>query len=204
MQAVIRFRKNIRLKFLISRKASHTHWAALFWAFLMMGLARPSIAQDPTQQFWKATKTEVRFFIKNAGMEVEGHFDQVSGTFVTRLADQQPVLIMGVVQVKSIDTGVKLRDAHLQTASYFNASKFPEMRMQLIGIDAQRAKFNVLIRGVNRVYEMPYEWRHSPEGGQFTATFKLNRRDFKVGGNSLMLDEEVSVRIALDLQPTKP
>ncbi|MDP2189000.1 MAG: YceI family protein [Sphingobacteriaceae bacterium] len=152
------------------------------------------------QKNWTAVKTDIRFYIRNAGLEVEGKFDQVQGTFVT---DERnlPVLVVGTAKVKSIDTGIGLRDSHLQGKDYFNAAAFPELRMQLLSVTEKTIKFNVTIKGKSKTYEMPYVWKVVKEQGQFSVSFKLNRRDFGVGGSSLMLSDDLFVKIDLMLQP---
>jgi polyisoprenoid-binding protein YceI len=164
--------------------------------FLLVGILRG----QAQQHHWVATNSDIRFFIKNAGLTVEGSFGQLTGTFVTSGASHLPVLVIGLAQVKSIQTGIGLRDLHLQGKEYFDAVNFPEIRMQLLGIQGKLAKFSVSIRGISKVYEMPFLWQQFGNKGQFVAEFKLNRRDFNVGGKSLFLSDEVLVKIKLDLR----
>jgi polyisoprenoid-binding protein YceI len=152
------------------------------------------------QKNWEATQTDIRFFIRNAGLEVEGTFGQVTGTFVTQGPDNLPLLIVGTAKVKSIDTGIGLRDSHLRSKEYFNAASFPELRMQLISINEKTARFNVSIRGKSKTYDIPYTWKLSQNQGLFAADFTLNRLDFLVGGKSMIMGDEVIVKIKLTLK----
>lgn len=165
------------------------------WAVLLLGSSHLSAQQKN----WTAVKTDIRFYIRNAGLEVEGKFDQVQGTFVS---DERnvPVLVVGTAKVKSIDTGIGLRDSHLQGKDYFNAAAFPELRMQLLSVNEKTIKFNVTIKGKSKTYEMPYVFKVVQNQGQFSVSFKLNRRDFGVGGSSLMLSDDLTVKINLSLQ----
>jgi polyisoprenoid-binding protein YceI len=164
--------------------------------FVLLG-----ILQGQAQQYnWDAKKADIRFFIKNAGLTVEGTFEQLTGTFVTEGNQHLPVLVIGLARVKSIQTGIGLRDSHLQGKDYFDADNFPEIRMQLLGIQGKLAKFSISIRGISKVYEMPFFWQQIGDKGQFVVEFKLNRRDFDVGGKSLLLSDEVLVKIKLDLR----
>lgn len=168
---------------------------------LLVGLLIGQAAMGQTnQQSWEATKTKVTFVIENAGLEVEGKFDQVSGQFVTDSAGVKPVLVTGVAKVKSIDTGIGLRDRHLQAKDYFFASQYPELRMQLLGIEGNKARFAVIIRGKSKTYLVPYIWNQQAGKGQFKCSFNLNRLDFGVGGSSLITANEVAVSIELDLR----
>jgi len=168
--------------------------------FLLLFFGMLGFAQVEAQQKnWTAVKTDIRFYIRNAGLEVEGKFDDVKGTFVT---DQRsmPVLVIGTAKVKSIDTGIGLRDSHLQGKDYFNAAAFPELRMQLLSINDKTAKFNITIRGKSKTYEIPYVWKVVQDQGQFSVSFELNRRDFGVGGSSFMLSDDVNIKINLTLK----
>lgn len=171
---------------------------SIFFLLLLGSLV--SAAQSSAQQKnWTAVKTDIRFYIRNAGLEVEGKFDQVQGTFVT---DERnvPVLVVGTAKAKSIDTGIGLRDSHLQGKDYFNAEAFPELRMQMLSVTDKTIKFNVIIKGKSKTYEMPYIWKVAQGQGQFSVSFKINRRDFGVGGSSLMLSDDLIVKINLSLK----
>jgi polyisoprenoid-binding protein YceI len=171
----------------------------LLYLLVFVGGFFSATSTSAQQKNWTAVKTDIRFYIRNAGLEVEGKFDQVQGTFVTDMRNT-PVLVVGTAKVKTIDTGIGLRDSHLQGKDYFNASGFPELRMQLLSVEEKTAKFNVTIKGKSKTYEIPYVWKVVQDQGQFSVSFKLNRRDFGVGGSSLMLSDEVIVKINLSLK----
>jgi polyisoprenoid-binding protein YceI len=155
--------------------------------FVLFLLLFRTVSVQAQQQQWAAVKTDIRFYIKNAGLEVEGSFDELAGTFVSVGPQRLPILVMGVAQVKSIRTGIGLRDSHLQAKAYFDAASFSEIRMQLVSIEGKNAKFSVTIKDTR-------------DKAHFSAVFKLNRRDFKVGGGSMVLADEVLIRIKLDLR----
>jgi polyisoprenoid-binding protein YceI len=152
------------------------------------------------QQAWEASQVNVQFFIRNAGMEVAGVFKTVNGSFVTDQKTNLPVLIRGTVQVRSIDTDISLRDNHLRGKDYFDAATFPEMQMQMVRVTASRIVFDVTIKGKSKRYEMPYQWRQVGEKGNFSVEFELNRRDFGVGGRSMMLADDLRVKVQLILK----
>lgn len=173
----------------------------IFVLFIFI-LLHSSLQAQTNQQAWEATQTRVTFVIQNAGLEVNGKFEQVEGQFVTDAAGKQPVLVTGLVKVKSIDTGIGLRDRHLQGKDYFFTSQHPDLRMQLLGVEGNKARFAVIIRGKSKTYLVPYIWNQQAGKGQFKCSFTLNRRDFGVGGSSLIMADEVAVSIELDLRKT--
>lgn len=171
----------------------------IFVLFIFI-LLHSSLQAQTNQQAWEATQTRVTFVIQNAGLEVNGKFEQVEGQFVTDAAGKQPVLVTGLVKVKSIDTGIGLRDRHLQGKDYFFTSQHPDLRMQLLGIEGNKARFAVIIRGKTKTLLVPYIWNQQAGRGQFKCSFNLNRLDFGVGGSSLITANEVAVSIELDLR----
>ena len=175
-------------------------WVRVPLGFVLFLLLFRAVSVQAQQQQWAAVKTDIRFYIKNAGLEVEGSFDELAGTFVSGGPQRLPILVMGVAQVKSIRTGIGLRDSHLQAKAYFDAASFSEIRMQLVSIEGKNAKFSVTIKGQSRLYEMPFEWKHTKDKAHFSAVFRLNRRDFNVGGGSMVLADEVLISIKLDLR----
>ncbi|MFN3529289.1 MAG: YceI family protein [Bacteroidia bacterium] len=164
---------------------------------LLFSISQGLLAQ---QQAWEAAETSIFFYIRNAGLEVEGKFEQVAGQFITRQADGLPVLITGKARLSDINTGIGLRDSHLQGKDYFHATKFPEIEMQMVEVNAKTIRFNVRIKGKSKVYEMPYVFKSNGKSGEFEAVFTLNRRDFEVGGRSLIMADEVKVKMVLKLK----
>lgn len=159
-----------------------------------------SVASAQQQLAWEAENTSVSFGIMNAGSEVQGKFESVSGQFVTDISGKIPLLVVGTARAKSIDTGISLRDRHLQTAEYFQAGKHPELRMQLLSADEKMARFAVIIKGKTKVVDVPYQWNADGNKGRFTAALKVLRSDFGVGGKSRFMADEVEVRIDLQLR----
>lgn len=167
---------------------------------LAMLLASPHLFGQ--QQAWQASQVNVQFFIRNAGLEMAGVFKEVSGSFVTDQKTNLPVLIRGTVKVRSIDTDISMRDNHLRGKDYFDVAAFPEMQMQMVRITASSIVFDVTIKGKSKRYEMPYKWRQVGEKGYFSVEFELNRRDFGVGGRSMMLADDLKVKVQLILTAT--
>ena len=155
---------------------------------------------DAQQLVWEAVSSKVQFTIQNAGLEVVGSFSKVEGQLVTDAQGKIPVLIVGRAKVKSIDTGIGLRDRHLQGADYFDAAKHPELRMQLLDISGNQARFAVIIRGKTKTITVPFSWEKTGNTGRFRCSFKLNRRDFGIGGSSFIMGEEVKVSIDIEVR----
>ena len=76
--------------------------------------------------------------------------------------------------MRSIDTGISMRDNHLRSKDYFDVASFPDMQMQMLSVTASHIRFKVTIKGKSKTYEMPYQWRQVGDKGSFKAEFKLN------------------------------
>lgn len=166
--------------------------AILFCATISFG--------QTNQQAWEAVAARVSFNIDNAGLTVNGRFTQVDGQFVTDKTTRVPLLIAGTAKVKSIDTGIGLRDRHLQGADYFDAKRYPELRMQLLDANEKTARFAIIIRGKTKTVVVPYVLKTTGDNAVFKCSFELNRRDYGVGGASLIMSDKVVALIELDLK----
>lgn len=148
-------------------------------------------------------KTDIRFTIKNAGLNVEGTFGEAKTTI--RFDEQNPELaaFAAVVAVSSINTGIRARDRHLLKEDYFHAAQYPDIQMKSRRIsrkDSQHweGEFDLTIRGITKTLTIPFTYRKTAEGAIFTAQFSLNRLDFQVGMSSWLMGDEVKVRVRIE------
>lgn len=124
----------------------------------------------------------VYFQIKNAGLTVEGHFEKVSQTLrfdPQRLGESY---LEGRVAVGSIQTGIGMRDRHLQEEKYFSAEKYPEIVMKSLSLasaggQAFTGRFELIIKGKRKEINLPFTVSQSEGKQVFKAEFTLNRLD---------------------------
>ncbi|WP_448518523.1 YceI family protein [Rhodoflexus sp.] len=147
-------------------------------------------------------KTDVSFTIKNAGINVEGTFDEVSTTL--RWDEQAPenTTITARVVVSSINTNIRARDRHLLREDYFHAAQYPDIRIYSRSIkrkDKQNweGEFDLTMRGITKKLTIPFSYQKTAQGGIFSAQFSLNRLDFQVGKSSWIMGDEVKVRVRI-------
>ncbi|WP_293014341.1 YceI family protein [Mongoliibacter sp.] len=140
----------------------------------------------------------IQFKIKNAGITVDGTISDwmVEVDFDPKKLAQSS--IQGTANPVSIETGIKLRDRHLQGREYFDVKKYPEIRLQsksfktngkntFIGI------FELQIRAVKKEVEIPFSVANSEKQRKFKGEFVIDRLDFGLGEKSLVLSDEVRV-----------
>ena len=72
---------------------------------------------------------------------VEGRFKDFKGSVNFDDKDVTRSTVQFTAQIASIDTGVERRNAHLRTADFFDAEKFPDMKFTSTKVE-KRAKIN--------------------------------------------------------------
>ena len=149
--------------------------------------------QLQSQTLRKITKSSVSFRIKNAGSWVDGSFGQVSGTikFDEKSATNS---IDATVEAKSLSTKSDMRDKHLNKDDFFDTEKIPLIKITSKKITQQSdgsymGDFNITIKSTTKAMQIPFTFKNNV----FSAQFTINRKDFNVGGGTLILTESAYV-----------
>jgi len=150
---------------------------------------------------------------------VKGQFTKLQGTVSLNEEDITKSKVEASIDATSINTRDSQRDAHLKSADFFDAEKFPTLSFQSNDITrVNEGELNVTgdltIHGVKRtvvfVVEGPTAPAKDPWGNTrigLSATTKINRKDFGLTWNSaletggLLVGDEVT--ITLDVQLVK-
>ena len=144
--------------------------------------------------------------------EVNGRFNEFAGELTVDPAAQSLVTGgNGVIQAKSIDTGIKKRDEHLCSADFFDVEKFPTITFTgtEVVVEAGHPVFvgKFTMHGVTKDIRVPVTVKgpiQDPWGKTriaFTAKTSLNRKDYGLTYNKaleaggLMLGEDVAIEI---------
>jgi polyisoprenoid-binding protein YceI len=111
----------------------------------------------------------------------------------------------------SIETGVADRDAHLRSADFLDAQKYPTItyrsrRVEVVSKDRVRVVGDLTIRGVTREVPLDVEvggqgkdpWGNVRAG--FSATASLNRKDFGLTWNQALETGGVLVADRVDIE----
>ena len=170
---------------------------------------------------WAATykidpdHTTVSFKIRHLFSYVRGTFNQFEGNFVYDPDKPETWKTEAVIQAASIDTRVQQRDKHLRSADFFDVERFPTLTFRSTEIKdttPQSAKLSGLltIHGVEKPVVLDLEihgvgkdpWGNVRAG--FTATTKVNRKDFGLNWNEvveagkLLVGEEVEITLEIE------
>jgi polyisoprenoid-binding protein YceI len=120
---------------------------------------------------------------------VTGRFTEFSGEGLLTA----PQTVSGAIDIKaaSMRTGIRKRDAHMHSADFFEAERFPDITMVVTGgepVDADTIKLrgDLTIKGTTKPLELTTKVAATGDGGmRLTGHAKVNRQDFGVDGNLL-------------------
>jgi len=141
-----------------------------------------------------SSRSSVIFKVKNFGINVEGVFKGLEGTISFEPTHPERTSFKASVHVNSINTGNDLRDSHLRKESYFDSEHYPRMFFESTRIAATNKKDNWILTGKliikehTREISFPFVAEETAYGYIFKANFSINRREFGVGGASIISD----------------
>jgi len=147
--------------------------------------------------------SKVRFVIKNFGINTGGTFDGLSGSITFDPASLATASFNVSVDSKTVDTDMEARDNHLRKAEYFDVEKFPKLSFRSTKITTTNKEgylfmFGVItIKNVSKEISFPFKQTSKDGGILFEGEFKLNRRDFGVGGKSFSMSDELTVELSV-------
>jgi polyisoprenoid-binding protein YceI len=148
--------------------------------------------------------------------KVRGRFTKWTGNLEIDEQDLGRSRVGVEIDVASVDTHEPQRDAHLRSGDFFEAEKHPRIvfkskRVEEKDKDHLTVTGDLTIRGVTREVVLDVErggvvakdpWGKRRAG--FTATAKINRKDFGVSYNQVLdqgglaLGEEVAIAIEIE------
>jgi len=147
--------------------------------------------------------SKVHFVINNFGIATGGDFTGLSGSIKFDPTDLSAADFDVSVDANSIDTDIEARDNHLRKAEYFDVKTYPKLTFKSTKItktnkDGYLYMFgNLTIKGVTKEVKFPFTATPKNGGYFFEGSFKLNRRDFGVGGKSVSLSEDLTVSLSI-------
>jgi polyisoprenoid-binding protein YceI len=135
----------------------------------------------------------VTFVIRNAGIGVDGHFKNYSVTTKFNPNDLANSSLSATIEANTISTGIRARDKHLRKKKYFDVENYPEIK--LTSTEITKTDTGYLLKKTTRSVEIPFTVITTDAGTTFEGEFSLDRRDYGVGKNHLVLGDKVKVKI---------
>lgn len=187
-------------------------------AFLSLFL--PQAAQASSWEI-DASHSVAAFSVRHLMVtNVRGELGKVSGTINLDDKDVTKSTVEATIEVAAINTRDAKRDEHLRSPDFFDVAKFPTLTFKSTKVEKVGAGLKVTgtltLRGVSKEVVLSVEgpapavkdpWGNTKSG--FTATTKLNRKDFgvqwnkSIDGGGVVVGDEVSVTIELEVVKKK-
>jgi len=147
-------------------------------------------------------ESSISFKIKNFGFGVTGKFTGIEGRINFDPQNPTAASFDITVDAATVNTDNSMRDKHLRGESYFDITKYPRIHFISTSVLPGTDKGSFLLTGQltiknkTREIKFPFTAVSANEGYLLKGSFKLNRRDFDVGGSSTISDElEVIVNV---------
>ncbi len=180
---------------------------------LITALAMTAVAaaQASTWQI-DPNHSSAQFSVRHLGVStVRGAFAKVTGTAKYDPSDVSKGALDAIIDAKSVDTRVEMRDNDLRSPNFLDVEKYPTItfhstqfksptpgKMQITG--------DLTIHGVTKQVVLdvdgPTGAIKDPWGNQrvgVTATTKINRKDFAVNGAPGVVGDEITITIDAEL-----
>ena len=145
--------------------------------------------------------SKLYFVIKNFGLNTGGDMTGLKGSINFDAKNTKKCFFDVTVEVKTVDTDNKKRDEHLLREEYFNALKYPVIRLVSTkiepGADLRHFIFigNLTIKNITKPVRFPFTAEGKSGGALFVGSFDINRVDFGVGKESFSLSNKVKITL---------
>lgn len=162
------------------------------------------LAQLASAQKVTVLKSTIKFQLKNLGIKTGGSINGLTANIAFNPDKLETSTIEAMLDVSSINTDNDLRDSHLRGDEFFDAAKYPTISMKSISFkhksgDNYTGQFSLTIKGITKTFEVPFTYTTDASGATFKGGFKLNRLDFNIGTKSLVMSNDVSVSIEVQV-----
>jgi polyisoprenoid-binding protein YceI len=182
---------------------------ALLLAVVLLPLAQPAPAAG-----WEVTEeSALGFTALQQGSPVEGRFERFDAAVELDPAALADSSIEVVIDVASVASGHKDRDAALRSSSFFEVARWPEARFasrEVVHLEGERyeARGELTIRDVTRAVVLPFTLTIGPDpadGGRLRAEaagdLAIARLDYGVGqgdfASTKTVGDEVVIHVAI-------
>lgn len=157
------------------------------------------------QQAISIVSSELKFSIQNAGVTVNGTLSGLKGEISFDPEKYTTAIIDVSVPVSTIKTGIAMRDAHIKKAEYFDAAKFPEISLKSSFFGKRNNQFigyfMLTLKGVSKNVSIPFTATIQNGLMVLEGEFAIDRLEYKIGGKSLVMGNEVKVKIKVIVKP---
>lgn len=189
-------------------------------AFALVSLLAPGLAGAASWDI-DAGHSAVSFSVRHLMVSnVRGELGKVSGTINVDDKDITKSTVEATIDVAGINTRDAKRDEHLRSPDFLDVGKFPNITFKSTKVEKAGAGLkvtgNLTLHGITKEVVLSVEgpmpavkdpWGNTKSG--FTATGKLNRKDFgitwnkNIDGGGMVVGEDIQITIDLEVAAKK-
>ncbi|MBN2056763.1 YceI family protein [bacterium] len=189
-----------------------------FIVLAMLSMVSPGQATEPVEWTIDTYHSNIGFSVRHLMISnVKGGFSEFRGTVMVEPETGKLVSVVGEVDVKTVDTGIKKRDEHLLQDEFFNAEKYPKLTFRSTKIewdgDAVTLTGDLTIRDITKEVEAKgvFHGVQTVDMGYglmqyagYTFTGAINRKDFnlnfaKIVNGVAVVDDVVNITIEVEI-----
>jgi polyisoprenoid-binding protein YceI len=147
-----------------------------------------------------AKESSVQFSTHNFGFRTGGSLAAPEGDILFNPDDLAKSSFHVTIKSTSINTDNDSRDEHLREEDYFDVKNYPLIHFESDNIRATSKKGDyeavgkLTIKKTSREIHLPFTAEKSGDGYLLNGSFKMNRKDYGVGGSST-ISNEITVEI---------
>jgi polyisoprenoid-binding protein YceI len=149
----------------------------------------PKVTPINKRRAWRfdPAYSSVEFVVRNLWYHVKARFGVFEGTIVLDEDDIRRSTVTATMKARSIDTGNKRRDAHLQSRDFFDADRFPDIEFESTEVKRGKDRDSLDVAGTLIIKDRrvpvtlavnEMDRSRSPKGEEFiyySATTELDR-----------------------------
>ncbi len=171
-----------------------------------------SLYATPTNYTVDSDHSTIGFKIRHMMVaSVRGVFKEYNGDYTYDPETKQISKLEGTAKIASIFTDNQKRDEHLRSGDFFDAKKYPDMRLKLIKHTGDKALIELTIKGITKQIEFEVEYlsgeSKDPWGAVktgFELHGKISRKAYNILFNKILetggvaVGDEVKINLELE------
>ena len=170
--------------------------------FLLAALAVSSLSYG---QSWTPTAARTAFTAKMFGIRVVGTFKGFKGNINFDPSNPAQSSISGSVDAATVDTDNSMRDGHLrEKEDFFQAEKYPKITLKSTKIEKSGSgyvgTFDLTLKNVTKSLKIPFTFKENGTTATLEGSTELDRTDWKFGGNTLGMSDDVTLDLKVNLK----
>lgn len=173
---------------------------------MMLVLFYPSRELFAQLNGFKVEQLRIEFNIRNMGVNVDGTLSQASVQGRLRPGQWRRTQLTARVPVKTLKSGIKLRDQHLMDQEYFHQEEHPYILFSSDSVHTQDDGSYVMhglltMKGKTQAERIHFTAQSFQGGGYLLeGDMQLNRLDYGIGEESMILSDDVRIDIQCRLK----